>query len=81
MLTNDQILEMLKQVGMVGKNHTGTGDYMNQFVDFARLIAERQKEIDAVICENILDWRGLNPNLHITDADACAAAIRKGGAA
>ena len=46
-MTNDQILEMLKQVGIVGKNHTGTGDYMNQYVAFARLIEAATREEDA----------------------------------
>jgi len=56
-MTNDQILEMLKQVGIVGKNHTGTGEYMNQFVAFARLIQQAQREECAEIAEDF-GYRG-----------------------
>ena len=49
-MTDAEIIEMTKQVGIVGKNHTGTGDYMEKFIAFARLIQQKQREIDAQLC-------------------------------
>ena len=43
-MTNEQILELAKQVGLVGKNHTGTGDYMDKFIAFARAVQEKTRE-------------------------------------
>lgn len=51
MIKDEEILEIVKQVVIVDKNHTGTGDYMDEFIiEFARLIAQRQRELDAEIC-------------------------------
>ncbi len=42
-MTNDEILEMAKQQGFVLPD--------NRHIYFARLVAKRQKQIDAEICE------------------------------
>jgi hypothetical protein len=65
-MTNDEIVEMAKQANKV---HIEDEVFFDFCVSFARLIAEKQKEEDAVIVEN-----------SSTDDEAsvswCATAIR-----
>ena len=74
-MTDEEVLEVLKQVGIVGKNYTGTGDSMGKFIAFARLVAKQQREIDAEICQS--KYPHFDGSLHpcFLDADECAAAI------
>jgi hypothetical protein len=58
-MTNEEIIEMAKQAG-------GFGCGRDFAIDFARLIASKQIEIDAKVCDGLQDF----------SASACAAAIR-----
>ena len=66
-MTNDQIIEMAHKCEW-------TGTWSRDRITFARLIAEKQKDIDARIAEDYHD----STNEYV-DGYEIAAAIRKGG--
>jgi hypothetical protein len=72
-MTNEEIMLAWNQECKIER---GTTDLI---IAFARLIAERQREEDARICEN-LPWK-FRTEFCPPVKDECAAAIRKGGVA
>ena len=78
MLTNEDIMLAWNQECKIERDTTGL------IIAFARLIAEKQKEIDAeIVIDHGTTWNEWNPKelVVLTDWAKCAAAIRKGGAA
>ena len=68
-MTDDQIAEIAQQ--LYGAALTDEQLRNHKTIEFARLIAEKQKEIDTGICEKLVYANGV--------ASQCARAIRKGG--
>ena len=68
-MTNDEILQAAKEVGLTGLSLIDVG-YLERF---AAIIEKRTIERCAVVCENIDSLASSNPPM------LCAAAIRKLG--
>ena len=66
-MTQDEIIEMARQSGLVGKP-----TYTDGLVAFAKLVAQHEREACANVCDEVLanDWEGKL---------ICAAAIRARG--
>ena len=79
-----EILEMAKQVGCTEDIVAVTchiyGFRTAELITFARLIAEKQREEDAVICIDLMARVGFS-DFHFDAGDQCAAAIRNSGGA
>jgi hypothetical protein len=67
-MTDEEIIEMAKQAGR-NLDRRSDDDLLTFTLTFARLIAARQREIDAGICDDRVLYTGLD----------CAAAIRGQG--
>ena len=63
-MTQDEIIEMARQSGLVGKP-----TYTDGLVAFAKLVAQHEREACANVCDEVLanDWEGKL---------ICASAIR-----
>ena len=89
-MTDDQIIEIAHDAGITFVTKQGVASATEEFLTtFARLIAAKQKEIDAQICELGDIHESIIPAEWLANADMfddeqmtrlyCAAAIRKGG--
>jgi MFS-type transporter involved in bile tolerance (Atg22 family) len=68
-MEDEEIIEVAKRSGVsIASGYFGS---MEQLIACARLIAEKQKEIDAKICEQLIYANGVTCQ--------CAAAIREQG--
>ena len=70
-----EIIEMAQECGLVGMRPHLDGIYSEALVAFAKLVAKKEREACALICDDQAlgaYWEG---------ADACAAAIRNRGQA
>ena len=72
-MTDDQIIEIAQN--LYGGHLSEHVLHTHKTIEFARLIAEKQKEIDARICMGLCS---VIEEPH--EFERCAAAIRKGGA-
>ena len=70
-MTNDEIIEMAKQTGFYAPD----AQHKGMLIAFARLIAEKQREEDAHLCELTKYGSTLNLATGIVSC-GCAAAIR-----
>jgi len=69
-MTQDEIIEMARQSGLIGKP-----TYADGLVAFAKLIAQHEREACAKVCE------GINDGTPYNQAIECADAIRARGQA
>jgi hypothetical protein len=79
-MTDNEILEMAKQAGFHVIRDVIFDCEDTELITFARLIAEKQKEIDAEVCEReVCDRTRPSPTSHAYQRGAlqCAAAIRE----
>ena len=74
-MTKEEIIEMAKQAGFVDYElDDGTTDAFDvRYEAFARLVAEKEREACAKVCDGYSDGR------HANMADLCAEAIRARG--
>ena len=75
-MTDEQILEIAKPAGFYAPD----AYHKEMLITFARLIAEKQREEDAVICIDLMARVGFS-DFHFDAGDQCAAAIRNSGGA
>ena len=76
-MTQDEIIEMARQADLDW--HTGwtlDDDQPNRFEDFAKLVAEKEREACAKVCEELVIEVVGNSALAV---DQCARAIRARG--
>jgi hypothetical protein len=75
-MTQDEIIEMAKKAGFVEKDALFRSVYLANIKDleaFAKLVAEKEREACAKVCEEYDNGR------HANAADLCADAIRARG--
>jgi len=75
-MTNEEILQLARDCRIVGKNHTGTGDYMDKFIAFANAVRNAALTEAAEICvaSKLIEWA---TTVEIMAINKCAAAIRE----
>lgn len=76
-MTQDEIIEMARQSGLVGKP-----TYTEGLVAFANLVTQREREACAMVCELLsLEWEDQTEIAQIESATKldCALAIRARG--
>jgi hypothetical protein len=73
-MTEEEIMAEACKAGFGGKNRI---TYKVRLITFARAIAQKQREIDAGICDRIHD--ACCDEYQPSNADNCAAAIRGQG--
>jgi len=71
-MTKDEIIEMASKCLLIDKN-TRDGIYVDALIDYAKLVAQHEREACAKVCEGRLQ-EGLN-------FEGCAKAIRARGQA
>ena len=74
-MTRDEIIEMAKQTQMPFYWRTGEITYLDKLEAFAKLVAEKEREACAKVCDEYDNGR------HANAADLCATAIRARGQA
>ena len=74
-MTEDEIIEMAQECNLIGIRPHLDGIYSEALVAFAKLVADKEKEACAKVCEELSDkhtWEGCYAN-------ECADAIRARG--
>ena len=70
-MTQDEIIEMAKECGLVGMRPHLDGIYFEELVRFAKLVAQHEREACAKVCDDSVEYAG----------DTLAQAIRARGQA
>jgi hypothetical protein len=71
-MTRDEIIEMARQAGFVW-----LGEYHSNLEDFAKLVAQHEREACAKVCEEQMQGK----SIWVEGARACLLAIRARGQA
>ena len=74
-MTQDEIIEMAQECNLIGMRPHLDGIYSESLVAFANLVAAKEREACAILCDELSDkhtWEGCY-------ADECAQAIRARG--
>ena len=83
-MTQDEIIEMAQQCGLIGMRPHLDGIYSEALEAFAKLVAEREREACAEICDGFyLSWINIQGRYEFMGegASECAGAIRARGQA
>ena len=74
-MTHDEIIEMAQECKLIGMRPHLDGIYSEALIAFANLVAAKEREACAILCDELSDkhtWEGCY-------ADECAQAIRARG--
>jgi hypothetical protein len=74
-MTQDEIIEMAQECKLIGMRPFIDGIYTEALIEFAKLVASKEREACAKVCDELSDkhtWEGCY-------ADECATAIRARG--
>jgi len=74
-MTQDEIIEMAQECKLIGMRPFIDGIYTEALIEFAKLVAAKEREACAKLCDELSDkhtWEGCY-------ADECATAIRARG--
>jgi len=74
-MTDEQIIEMAKECGLVGMRPHLDGIYFEALEAFAKLVAQYEREACAKVCENVVSNEGY------VQSKWCVDAIRARGEA
>jgi len=79
-MTQDEIIEMAQECGLIGMRPHLDGIYSEALVAFAKLVAAKEREACAKVCDDKHDtWRWDNEPDSASGPRDCAAAIRARG--
>ena len=74
-MTQDEIIEMAQECKLIGMRPFIDGIYTEALIEFANLVAAKEREACAKLCESIFMWSYDDP------AETAATAIRARGQA
>jgi hypothetical protein len=82
-MTQDEIIEMAQECKLIGMRPFIDGIYTEALIEFAKLVAAKEREACAKVCEEVLEqYRGTAMGKHAElVGDDCADAIRARGQA
>ena len=81
-MTKEEIIEMAQQCGLIGMRPHLDGIYSEALESFAKLVAEKEREACAEICDGFyLSWIDIQGRYEFMGegASECAGAIRARG--
>ena len=81
-MTQDEIIEMAKECGLVGMRPHLDGIYFEALEEFAKLVAEHEREACAIVCDDInAKYKWPDDVAERVASQWCADAIRARGQA